>query len=58
LVEPLTMARPVGGDHRRHSLQLSWEGPLSSQMATLRAADLDELRPAAEYPMLGDEGAR
>jgi hypothetical protein len=57
LVEPLTMARPVGGNHERRSLRLSWEGSLSSQMATLRAADLDQLRPAVEYPMLGVEGA-
>jgi hypothetical protein len=57
LVDPLTLVRPRWGSHRRDSLQLDWEGPLSEHMASLRVADLDELRPDVEYPRLGDEGA-
>jgi len=57
LVDPLTLVRPIGGSHRRDSLQLDWRGPLSEHMASLRAADLDGLRPTIEYPRLGDEGA-
>lgn len=56
LVDPLTLVRPIGGSHRRDSLQLDWVGPLSEHMASLRAADLDELCPTTEQPRLGDEG--
>ena len=55
LVEPLTLVRPVGGDHRRDSLALSWRGTLSREMAAMRAADLDELQPDAAWGRLGGE---
>ena len=55
LVEPLTLVRPVGGDHRRDSLTLSWRGKLSREMADMRAADLDGLRPDADWGRLGGE---
>lgn len=54
LREPLVLARPVGGDHRRESLRLQWRGPLERRMGEMRAADLDELRPTWEMPELGD----
>lgn len=57
LSDPMVLARPVGGDHRRDSLRLSWEGRLSRDMATLRAKDLDELQPEREYRGLGGEEA-
>jgi hypothetical protein len=53
--DPLTLARPVGGDSRRDSLRLSWDGPLSRDMARLRAPDLDELRPEHQWETLGGE---
>jgi hypothetical protein len=55
LVDPLTLARPVGGDTRRDSLRLAWDGPLSPTMAGLRARDLDELQPEHQYESLGDQ---
>lgn len=55
VVDPMTLARPVGGDGRRDSLRLSWDGPLSRDMARLRARDLDELRPEHQYESLGGE---
>jgi hypothetical protein len=57
LVDTMTLARPRGGDHRRDSLRLDWHGPLTRAMAGLRAADLDELKPAVDYQQLGDEEA-
>jgi hypothetical protein len=54
--DPMVLARPVGGDFRRDNLLLSWQGPLSRDMARLRAKDLDELRPEAEFRMLDDLG--
>jgi hypothetical protein len=55
VTDPMTLARPVGGDARRDSLRLAWDGPLSRSMARLRARDLDELRPEHEYESLGAE---
>lgn len=52
--DPMLLARPVGGDSRRESLQVSWQGPLARNMARLRAKDLDELRPEVEFRMLDD----
>jgi hypothetical protein len=57
LVDPMRLARPVGGDFRRDSLRLSWEGRLSRDLATLRAKDLDELQPERDYGALGGEEA-
>lgn len=57
LVDPMLLASPRGGDHQRHSLKLSWDGKLSRQMAGMRAADLDELRPDHTYPQIGFEEA-
>jgi hypothetical protein len=53
--DPMTLARPVGGDGRRDSLRLAWDGPLSRTMARLRARDLDELRPEHQYDSLVGE---
>lgn len=55
LVEPLLLVRPAGGDHRRRNLRVAWEGPLRSDMAHMRAADLDTLRPTYLNWELGDE---
>jgi hypothetical protein len=57
LVEPMILARPLGGNHRCSSLELDWDGTLSRSMARLRAEDLDELRPDHTYRRLGDEKA-
>lgn len=57
LIDPMLLVRPLGGNHRRYSLRFEWAGKLSRDMARLRAADLDELRPAVEYRQLGDEEA-
>ncbi|MEV6963425.1 hypothetical protein AB0M97_30600 [Streptomyces sp. NPDC051207] len=54
LVDPMTLVRPTGGGHRRNSLRVDWVGKLSRSMATLRAADLDELEPDQQYKQLGD----
>lgn len=53
LVDPMLLVRPTGGDHRRYSLRFEWAGKLSRDMASLRAADLDELTPAYEYRQMG-----
>lgn len=53
LVEPLTLVRPLGGGRSRHDTIIEWSGTIESRMATLRAADLDELRPLFEQPALG-----
>lgn len=50
--DPMTLARPVGGDSRRDNLRLAWDGPLSRDMARLRARDLDELQPQHEWGSL------
>lgn len=55
LTDPLTLARPVGGDSRRESLLLDWDGPLSRSMVRLRARDLDELQPDHHYGSLADQ---
>lgn len=55
LDEPMTLVRPRGGDHHRSSLRLHWRGKLAREMANLRAADLDELRPDVEYRQMGGE---
>jgi hypothetical protein len=57
LTDPMLLVRPLGGDHRRYSLRFEWAGKLSQSMARLRAADLDELRPAVEYQQMGDGAA-
>ena len=57
LREPLKLVRPLGGDHERRNLRLDWEGELRSDMASLRAADLDALQPTATYPQLGSDTA-
>lgn len=51
--EPVRLIRPLGGDHRRRNLRLDWEGELRSEMADLRATDLDALRPVVTYQQLG-----
>lgn len=55
LVDPVALARPLGGDHRRANLKVHWEGSLSRSMAELREEDLDGLQPYRYYPQLGDE---
>ncbi|MFF3977078.1 hypothetical protein [Streptomyces sp. NPDC001828] len=54
LAEPMTLVRPLGGGHRRNSLRVDWVGKLSRSMASLRAADLDELEPDQQYKQLGE----
>ncbi|MET9761195.1 hypothetical protein ABZ016_19355 [Streptomyces sp. NPDC006372] len=54
LADPMTLVRPTAGGHRRNSLRIDWVGKLSKGMATLRAADLDELEPDQQYRQLGD----
>ncbi|MEY9965921.1 hypothetical protein ABIA33_003976 [Streptacidiphilus sp. MAP12-16] len=56
LVDPMTLVRPTGGNHRKNSLSVDWVGKLNQGMATLRAADLDELEPDQDYRQLGDSG--
>lgn len=53
LIDPLRIVRPLGGDNRRDSLIMNWHGLLSRQMATMRADDIDLLRPEAEFPDFG-----
>jgi hypothetical protein len=55
LVDRMTLIRPLSGDHRRSSLRLHWEGPVLRQMAQARAADLDELLPDVEYPLIDSQ---
>ena len=55
LSDPMTLVRPVGGDHRRRNLRYAWVGPLSRSMAGMRAADLDMLEPTEQQDELGDE---
>jgi hypothetical protein len=57
LLEPMLLACPRAGDHRRHSLKLSWDGKLSRSMAEMRASDLNELEPDHRYQQIGDEEA-
>jgi hypothetical protein len=54
MVDPMTLVRPLGGDHRRETLRVHWAGRLSRNMTDLRADDLDELVPDVEYRALGD----
>jgi hypothetical protein len=54
LVDPMTLVRPLGGNHRKESLQVNWSGRLSRNMTDLRADDLDELVPDVEYRALGE----
>ncbi len=58
LEEPLRLVRPLGGDHQRCNLRLHWEGELRSNMADLRAADLDALQPIAIYEQIGNDAAQ
>jgi hypothetical protein len=55
LVEPMFLIRPLGGTYRRDSLIIDWTGRLTSGMAYLRAADLDELQPDMVQGQLGNE---
>lgn len=55
LVEPLTLVRPTDGGRRQRDLVLEWSGSVSREVATLRAADLDELRPHFEQRALGSD---
>jgi hypothetical protein len=57
LIEPMLLARPVGGDFRRHSLRLAWDGDVYRRMADMRAEDLNELEPKRKYLEMGDEEA-
>ncbi len=56
LVDPMLLARPAAGDHRRHSLRLHWDGKLSLSMADTRVADLDELVPQHQYSQIEEAG--
>lgn len=56
LRDPMHLVRPLGGDHRRANLRIDWSGPVSRAMATMRAADLDELQPEQTWKRLGDTG--
>ena len=56
--DPARLVRPVGGDARRDSLRLAWDGPLARGMVHLRAKDLDELQPEHEQRTLGGEESR
>lgn len=53
----MTLVRPLGGDHRRDSLQVAWVGSLTKEMATFSGADLNELEPTMAQPELGAEDA-
>lgn len=55
VMEPLTVALPLGGDHRRDSLRLAWAGRLTKEMARLRVADLDELEPDRKFDQMEGE---
>jgi hypothetical protein len=54
LVDPMTLIRPLGGDHRRETLRVHWTGRLSRNMTDLRAEDLNELVPDSENLALGE----
>ena len=54
LVDPMTLVRTLGGDHRRPSLKVHWQGQLSRDMVAVRAADLDELVPDYASVELGE----
>ena len=56
LVDRMILARPLGGDHKRSNTRVEWVGKLTRQMASLRAADLDELTPDQYHQQLGDQG--
>lgn len=49
LVDPMRLVRPLGGDRRRESLIVDWDGPLSRRMAGMRPQDLDALEPRYEW---------
>ncbi len=57
LVDPITLVRPLVGDHRKSSLKLHWTGPLRREMATYRTDDLESLEPEFQYEYLDGEGA-
>jgi hypothetical protein len=57
LLDPMTLVKPLGGDHRRDSLRVQWMGKSSRRMALMRAADLNELEPDHEYREIGEEAA-
>jgi hypothetical protein len=57
LRDPMHLVRPLGGDNRRANLRIDWGGPLARSMATMRAADLDELQPEQMWTRLDDTGA-
>lgn len=57
LAEPLTLVRPVGGDHQRRNLRVQWVGRLDRGMAALRTEDLNGLRPDVDNGELVGGGA-
>jgi hypothetical protein len=57
LVDPITLVRPLGGDHRKRSLKVHWKGPLLREMATYRTADLKCLEPEIQNDHLDDRDA-
>lgn len=57
LRDPMHLVRPLGGDNQRANLRIDWSGPLARGMATMRAADLDELQPEQIWTRLDDTGA-
>jgi hypothetical protein len=57
LIEPMLLARPLGGDYQRNSLRLAWDGEIFRRMANMRAEDLNGLEPRRKYLEMGDEEA-
>jgi hypothetical protein len=57
LVDPITLVRPLGGDHRKSNLKLHWKGPLRREMATYRTDDLKILEAEIQYEYLDGEDA-
>jgi hypothetical protein len=53
LAEPMFLVRPVAGDHLRRNLRVEWDGPLRRDIALMRAADLDLLRPSYRWSAFG-----
>lgn len=55
LITPLHLVRPVRGGRYKRDLLVGWRGPLAPDVASLRAADLNELRPLEEQRELGSD---
>jgi hypothetical protein len=53
LAADMELVRPLFGSHRRNSLDIDWAGPLSENFSTMRASDLDQLRPRIKKDKLG-----